>query len=166
MGYVFEWDQDKSKLNEGKHGISFYEAQNLWLDPFGISYPARKVLGEPRFFHFALYNEKLWAAIYTTRNSKIRIISVRRVRIMKGNTIMAKKIKDIELDKKFDDGEDISEFIDIDNPIKRVNVDFPIWMLDRLDEEAKRLGINRQALIKTWLNQVLEKKENSKKSAS
>ena len=40
--------------------------------------------------------------------------------------------------------------------MKRVNVDFPVDMLKRLDEEAKRVGVNRQALIKMWLNDRLE----------
>lgn len=55
-----------------------------------------------------------------------------------------------ELDKKFDDGEDISNYLDTTNarrPLqdqKRVNVDFPIWMIQQLDKEAQRLGVPRQ----------------------
>jgi predicted DNA binding CopG/RHH family protein len=40
--------------------------------------------------------------------------------------------------------------------IKRVNVDFPIDMLRRIDAEASRIGVNRQALIKMWLNDRLD----------
>jgi predicted DNA binding CopG/RHH family protein len=40
---------------------------------------------------------------------------------------------------------------------KRVNVDFPIWMIHRLDKEAKRLGVARQAIIKIWISERLEK---------
>ena len=68
-----------------------------------------------------------------------------------------------ELDKKFDAGEDITEFLDLSEATrpgqeqKRVNVDFPIWMIQRLDKEAKRLGIARQAIIKIWIADRLEK---------
>jgi hypothetical protein len=52
-----------------------------------------------------------------------------------------------DLDKKFDAGEDISEFLDLSKSKKpgqeqkRVNVDFPVWMIQRLDKEARRLGV-------------------------
>ena len=68
-----------------------------------------------------------------------------------------------ELDKKFDDGEDISKHLDIskahrpEQDEKRVNVDFPLWMIHLLDKEAKRLGVPRQAVIKMWLAERLEK---------
>lgn len=62
-----------------------------------------------------------------------------------------------DLDEKFDSGEDITEFLDIENARrpgqeqKRVNVDFPVWMIQDLDREAKRLGVPRQSLIKIWI---------------
>lgn len=68
-----------------------------------------------------------------------------------------------EFDKKFDTGADISEYLDISNvgkPVleqKRVNVDFPKWMIDSLDKEAKRIGVPRQSLIKLWIAERLEK---------
>jgi len=68
-----------------------------------------------------------------------------------------------ELDKKFDEGEDISEFLDLSQARrpgqeqKRVNVDFPIWMIHRLDKEAKRLGVPRQSIIKIWIAERLKK---------
>lgn len=68
-----------------------------------------------------------------------------------------------ELDKKFDAGEDITEFLDLSEATrpgqeqKRVNVDFPIWMIHGLDKEAKRLGVARQAIIKIWISERLEK---------
>ncbi|NCF66108.1 MAG: CopG family transcriptional regulator [Chloroflexi bacterium] len=64
--------------------------------------------------------------------------------------------------KKFDDGQDILEFLDlsrakrVSQEQKRVNVDFPIWMIDSLDREAKRLGVTRQSIIKIWLAEHLE----------
>lgn len=71
------------------------------------------------------------------------------------------KAKDIE--KKFDDGEDISRHLDIsrarrpEQEQKRVNVDFPLWMIQQLDREAKRLGVPRQSIIKVWVAERLEK---------
>jgi hypothetical protein len=62
-----------------------------------------------------------------------------------------------ELDKKFDDGEDISEYLDLskayrpEEELKRVNVDFPLWMVTRLDRQAKHYGVSRQSLIKMWI---------------
>jgi hypothetical protein len=67
-----------------------------------------------------------------------------------------------DLDKKFDSGEDISEFLDISNAkrpgqdLKRVNVDFPVWMIQSLDKEAKRLGVPRQSIIKIWIAERLK----------
>jgi hypothetical protein len=67
-----------------------------------------------------------------------------------------------ELDRMFDAGEDISDYIDWSRAtrpgleIKRVNVDFPQWMVARLDAEAKRRGVTRQALIKMWLSDRLD----------
>ncbi len=72
-----------------------------------------------------------------------------------------KRISVAELDRMFDDGEDVSEFFDwskarrVGNEPKRVNVDFPTWMVNRLDAEAARLGITRQAVIKTWIGERL-----------
>ena len=67
-----------------------------------------------------------------------------------------------ELDKIFDDGENISEFLDLSHARrpgqeqKRVNVDFPVWMIHCLDKEAKRLGVPRQSIIKIWIAERLK----------
>jgi len=67
-----------------------------------------------------------------------------------------------ELDKRFDEGEDILDYFDL-STLKRpglekksVDLNFPQWMVIRLDEEAKRLGMSRQALIQTWIGERLE----------
>jgi len=66
-----------------------------------------------------------------------------------------------ELDKKFDDGKSIVKAIDLskarrpNQEVKRVNVDFPVWMIQSLDKEARRLGVPRQAIIKMWLAERL-----------
>lgn len=70
-----------------------------------------------------------------------------------------KKITAEEFDRKFDAGEDISEYLDWDNAIKKVNVDFPIWMVKALDHESTRLGIPRQAVIKTWISDRLKEED-------
>ena len=68
-----------------------------------------------------------------------------------------------ELDKKFDDEENIMNHLDLtkarrpNQEQKRVNVDFPIWMIQSLDKEAKRLGVPRQSIIKIWLAERLHK---------
>ena len=74
----------------------------------------------------------------------------------------AKIISAEEFDKKFDDGEDVSEYVDWDAATKTVNVDFPIWMIRELDKEATRIGIARQALIKTWIDDHLKHIERAK----
>ena len=64
-----------------------------------------------------------------------------------------KKISAAEFDAKFDRGEDITPYMDFDKMVvvRRVNVDFPDWMIKRLDHEAVKLNISRQAVIKMWL---------------
>ena len=69
-----------------------------------------------------------------------------------------KQLSGKELDAKFDAGkEDILNHFDTEHAIRRVNVDFPLWMIKGLDAKAQRLGINRQALIKVWLGERLER---------
>ena len=71
-----------------------------------------------------------------------------------------------EFDKKFDEGEDISSYLDFSKAGRpgqeqeRVNVDFPIWMIRALDKMAKRLGVPRQSIIKVWVAERLEKANN------
>lgn len=73
------------------------------------------------------------------------------------------------LDRMFDAGEDIVEQLDLSkarrvgNSAKRVNVDFPAWMVKSLDREAQRLGVTRQSLIKLWLADKLAQVVSSEK---
>ena len=69
-----------------------------------------------------------------------------------------------EFDRKFDEGaEDVMGDLDMSTasrPLKeqrRVNVDFPVWMVESLDREAGRLGVTRQSIIKVWIAERLEK---------
>jgi len=74
-----------------------------------------------------------------------------------------KAIKAKEIEKKFDEGGDISKYLDISKARrpaqeqKRVNVDFPLWMIQLVDKEAGRLGVPRQSIIKVWVAERLEK---------
>ena len=74
-----------------------------------------------------------------------------------------KAIKAKDIEKKFDEGEDIAKYLDISKARrpaqeqKRVNVDFPLWMIQLLDKEARRLGVPRQSIIKVWVAERLEK---------
>lgn len=69
-----------------------------------------------------------------------------------------------EFDEMFDRGEDISEYLDFSKAKrpgrkqKRVNVDFPVWMIEALDREARHLGVTRQSVIKFWIAERLESK--------
>ncbi|PPD34253.1 MAG: CopG family transcriptional regulator [Methylomonas sp.] len=68
-----------------------------------------------------------------------------------------------EFERQFDDDVDITAALDISKAKrvlqeqKRVNVDFPAWMIDSLDREAGMLGVTRQSIIKVWLAERLEK---------
>jgi len=68
-----------------------------------------------------------------------------------------------DFDKQFDAGESVVEQLDRsqarrpNQAQKRVNVDFPVWMVQSLDKEARRLGVPRQSIIKMWLAERLEK---------
>lgn len=67
-----------------------------------------------------------------------------------------------ELDQKFDDGDDVLEHFDLTTlrrpglETQRVEVDFPQWMIEALDREAQRVGIQRQAVIKVWIAECLD----------
>ena len=67
-----------------------------------------------------------------------------------------------DFDKKFDEGKSVVKHLDLskarrpEQEQKRVNVDFPLWMIHSLDKEAKRLGVPRQSIIKIWLAERLQ----------
>ena len=79
-----------------------------------------------------------------------------------------KTISAKEFDRMFDDGEDISEYLDfatarhLNLEPKRVNIDFPTWVVQGLDDEAKRLGVTRQSLVKLWIAEKLEANRHAK----
>lgn len=67
-----------------------------------------------------------------------------------------------EFDSRFDEGEDMTSALDLSGTRRpgqersRVNVDFPAWMIDSLDREARRLGVTRQSIIKVWIAERLD----------
>lgn len=71
-------------------------------------------------------------------------------------------------DRKFESGQDIIEDLDLEKAsrprleARRVNVDFPSWMVDELDKEARRLGVTRQSVIKVWLSERLERSSSNR----
>lgn len=73
-----------------------------------------------------------------------------------------------KFESDFDDGKDITSALDLSKarrPLqeqRRVNVDFPTWMIDSLDREASRLGVTRQSIIKVWLAERLEQVASNK----
>lgn len=73
-----------------------------------------------------------------------------------------KKGTEDKLLERFDAGEEVLDLFDLERAerpnreLRRVNVDFPAWMVEALDNEAGRLGINRQAVIKTWIAERLD----------
>lgn len=74
-------------------------------------------------------------------------------------------MKASEFDRKFDEGkEDITGDLDFSTArrpnleSRRVNVDFPVWMINELDREARRVGVTRQSIIKMWIADRLERK--------
>jgi hypothetical protein len=72
------------------------------------------------------------------------------------------KVKARELEKRFDAGEDVTGYLDVagarrpGHELRRVNVDFPTWMIESLDREASRIGVPRQSLIKMLIARHLE----------
>jgi hypothetical protein len=70
-------------------------------------------------------------------------------------------MKTAEFDAAFDAGEDISAAVDWskakrpNDQLRRVNVDFPAWVVDGLDKEARHLGVTRQSVIKMWIAEKL-----------
>ncbi|MBN9608543.1 MAG: CopG family transcriptional regulator [Actinobacteria bacterium 69-20] len=67
-----------------------------------------------------------------------------------------------QFDARFDDGDDVTAELDLTrarrpgHAHRRVNVDFPVWMVDALDHEARRLGVTRQSVIKMWVADRLD----------
>ncbi len=88
---------------------------------------------------------------------KLELFQYENPEKMKSQSTTASKF-----DKQFDNGEDITEFLDLKSIIKpgnepkRVSVDFPVWMVHELDKVSKRLGVTRQSVIKVFISEKLK----------
>ena len=73
-----------------------------------------------------------------------------------------------KFDADFDNDNNVIDALDLAKarrPLreqKRVNVDFPAWMIESLDKEASRIGVTRQSIIKMWLAERLERSDSTK----
>jgi hypothetical protein len=76
----FEFDERKSIANKAKHGIDFVEIQALWLDEDGVDFPTR-IEGEARWIRVGKITQQFWAAVFTVREERVRLISARRARL-------------------------------------------------------------------------------------
>jgi len=86
-------------------------------------------------------------------------------------SVKNKFISTEEFDSRFDNGEDISEFLDFEKAesvddfekkkfkVRKVNVDFPQYIIDLLDEEARKIGVTRQSIIKVWIAERLKEEK-------
>lgn len=167
----FEYDANKSIKNKEKHNISFEEARLLWDDKNGIVVPANIIDNELRYALIATFKRKCYVAIFTLRDENYRIISVRRCRKTRRKTMQTITVK--EFDEKFDKGEDISQYLDFSKSLKvkdfekkmikskKINVDFPENILVLLDQEAQRIGVTRQSIIKVWIAERLKEEQKN-----
>lgn len=154
----FEFDPGKSASNLAKHGIDFADAKALWDDEDHLEVPAR-TQDEPRWVVIGRIDGRVWTA--SSRGGKARRGSSRSV---EHDHLRRRCMKATELDAVFDENAtDIIEHLDLDaarrprRDAQRVNVDFPAWMVASLDAEATRFGITRQAVIKTWIAERLDR---------
>lgn len=80
-----------------------------------------------------------------------------------------KKVKAKDFDAAFERGEDVTKYLDkskarrVNAELKRVNIDFPVWVIASLDKEARRLGITRQSLVKMWIAERFDADDQASK---
>jgi len=79
-------------------------------------------------------------------------------------TKRTKRVSTAAFDAKFDAGKDISGHVDWDNAMKIINISLPLWVIKALDAESNRIGIDRQAVIKTWIVERLDRAEREQKN--
>ena len=154
-----------------KDGIDFEIAKGLWLDENRIEIEASHPI-ENRYIIIGKLQGKLWTAVYTIREGAIRIISVRRSREKRQNymkkKMLAKSTK--EFDRRFDEGEDIHDLIDVSKATVvhhgkkvRITLDIAESLVNEIDNIRQRIGVDRGALIKVWLHgRVKQEKATSK----
>lgn len=110
---------------------SCVSSSTLWDDENYLETPAR-MQDEPRWIVLGRIDGQVWAAIITLRDRP------------PGSSRCG--------------GLDLSPARRSKREVQRVNVDFPAWMVSSLDAEASRLGVTRQAVIKTWIAERLDQR--------
>ncbi len=81
----------------------------------------------------------------------------------KSATKKSKRTTAENLEERFDAGLDVLDYFDADSAVFRVNVDFPVWMVQELDRESERRGVARQALVKMWIADRIDQQRAEKK---
>ena len=83
---------------------------------------------------------------------------------------MSSTFKAADIDRAFDDGEDVMDFFDTSNPIvedapavdtRRVTLTLPAWMIEQLDDRARSLAVSRNAVVNMWLDERLKTERES-----
>jgi len=167
----FEWDLEKSHTNRLKHKIDFESAKSLWEDPDRIEIRAPHLM-ENRYILIGKIGKHLWSTVYTLRGEAVRIISVRRSKKQEMKLMNKRKLakNNEEFDRRFDQGEDIHNLIDVSKagimkPGKKVRItlDMSQSLVKEIDEIRQTIGVDRGALIKVWLHERV-RQERSKEA--
>ena len=93
MALTFEWDENKSKQNFNKHGVTFVEAKTVFNDPFAITIEDPDHSDkEDRYLDIGLYFKgKMLVVWYTERDDSIRIIGCRKAKRFERNAYEERK---------------------------------------------------------------------------
>jgi len=80
MGLIFEWDENKAKLNYSKHKVSFEEAKTIFNDPYLLTFHDLEHSNyEQRYINIGISSKgRFLVVIHTERGENIRIVSCRR----------------------------------------------------------------------------------------
>jgi len=106
-----------------------------------------------------------WKKIYGRQSILYETKESESFQSEKPETMKKKYITAAEFDAKFDTGEDVSAHYDLEQAVRpgleqrRVSVDFPAWMVQQLDQIARRLGVTRQSVIKVFISEKLKEEE-------
>ena len=162
MSMKFEYDPAKSAANKAKHGLDFEEAKALWKDENPCCAP-----GSRAFLSLAALGARSGPGLSHTGATPCASFPYGAPARTRWNTMDREHISAEEFDRRFDAGEDISGHVDWaagrrpNKQTQRVNVDFPTWMVEALDTEARHLGVSRQALVKVWIANCLARDAHS-----
>lgn len=155
----FEFDPAKSEANKAKHGIDFVAAQELWYDFFAVDADLctrRKQGGCVSVGSLAIYGQ-----VFTFCGPSGYGLSLYAEREFRRGVAM-KTISAEEFDRKFDDGEDISEYVDWSTATRpnlapvELTITIKRGTKLRLERQAKELGVSVDSLLEDWLREKLD----------